>query len=77
MPGLRASSVVPASLHRLEQALGRAGEGTPTTVLLGGDAGVGKTRLIEEFTEHARRQSARVLTGGVSSWGTSGCPTVR
>ena len=61
-------------LDRLEQALGRAGEGTPTTVLLGGDAGVGKTRLIEEFTHRARGPGARVLTGGCLELGDGGLP---
>jgi DNA-binding CsgD family transcriptional regulator/tetratricopeptide (TPR) repeat protein len=61
-------------LARLEQALGRAGQGVPTVVLLGGDAGVGKTRLLEEFTEGARGQGARVLTGGCLELWDGGLP---
>ena len=63
-----------AELARLEQALGRACEGSPTTVLLGGDAGVGKTRLVEEFTRRCREQGARVLTGGCLEVGDGGLP---
>ncbi|MCC5949812.1 MAG: AAA family ATPase [Nitriliruptoraceae bacterium] len=61
-------------LARLEQALARAVEGSPTTVLLGGDAGAGKTRLIEEFTRRCRGQGARVLTGGCLGLGDGGLP---
>jgi DNA-binding CsgD family transcriptional regulator len=61
-------------LDRLEQALGRAGEQASTTVLVGGDAGVGKTRLIEEFARRCRRQGVRVLTGGCLELGDGGLP---
>jgi tetratricopeptide (TPR) repeat protein len=54
--------------------LGRAGDGTSTTVLLGGDAGVGKTRLVEEFAGRCRGQGARVLTGGCLELGDGGLP---
>jgi hypothetical protein len=37
-------------LARLTDVLRSAGEGEPATVLVGGDAGVGKTRLIGEFS---------------------------
>jgi DNA-binding CsgD family transcriptional regulator/tetratricopeptide (TPR) repeat protein len=59
-------------LARLEEALGRAAEGTPTLVLLGGDAGVGKTRLVEEFSRRAREGGARVLAGGCLELGDGG-----
>ena len=61
-------------LARLEQALGRAAEGTPTLLLLGGDAGVGKTRLVEEFSRRAREGGARVLAGGCLELGDGGLP---
>jgi DNA-binding CsgD family transcriptional regulator/tetratricopeptide (TPR) repeat protein len=61
-------------LARLEQALTRAVEGTPATVLVGGDAGAGKTRLVEEFTDSARAQGARVLVGGCLELGDDGLP---
>lgn len=44
------------------------------TVLLGGEAGVGKSRLISEFTAAAERGGARVLTGGCMQLGTDGLP---
>jgi predicted ATPase len=47
-------------LARLEAAW--HGQG-PRFVLIGGAAGVGKTRLMEELGEHATRQSWRVLHG--------------
>ncbi|WP_371479434.1 AAA family ATPase [Kitasatospora sp. NBC_00315] len=37
----------------LAAALRRAGEGRPQAVLIGGEAGVGKTRLLEEFLQQA------------------------
>ena len=42
--------------------------------MIGGEAGVGKTRLICEFTENARDQSTRVLTGGCLELGADGLP---
>ena len=45
-------------LARLREAFGRL----PGAVLIGGEAGIGKTRLVREFT--AGRPAARVLTGG-------------
>jgi predicted ATPase len=47
-------------LARLEAALA-AGE--PRTLLVGGEAGIGKTRLLGEFSARARAAGARVLTG--------------
>jgi DNA-binding CsgD family transcriptional regulator/tetratricopeptide (TPR) repeat protein len=35
----------------------------PAAIFLGGEAGVGKTRLVEEFAARARSTGARVLTG--------------
>ena len=61
-------------LDRLEQALRSAERGTPTTVLLGGDAGIGKTRLIAEFATRARDQGAVVLQGGCLELGEEGLP---
>jgi predicted ATPase len=34
---------------RLDAALERAAAGEPSLVLIGGDAGIGKTRLLSEF----------------------------
>ncbi|MBE1558641.1 helix-turn-helix transcriptional regulator [Nonomuraea africana] len=59
-------------LALLEGALGRARDGAASTVLVGGEAGVGKTRLIREFAERA--EGARVLVGGCLELGTDGLP---
>jgi DNA-binding CsgD family transcriptional regulator len=61
-------------LARLTDVLRSAAEGEPSTVLVGGDAGVGKTRLIGEFSVRAREQGALVLTGGCLQLGGQGLP---
>ena len=43
-------------------------------MLIGGEAGVGKSRLVSEFAARARRRGARVLTGGCLELGTDGLP---
>ncbi|MEV5984998.1 AAA family ATPase [Streptomyces sp. NPDC052051] len=58
----------------LRDALARAGAGTPQTVLVGGEAGVGKTRLIEEFTATAGQADAVVAVGGCVETGAEGLP---
>jgi len=51
-------------LAALDAAWERAGQGQPATVLIGGEAGVGKSRLAEEFGARARAAGAvRVLAG--------------
>lgn len=52
-----------AELERLRAALATAGDGEPGGVLLAGDAGVGKTRLLAELTDEAEAAGALVLTG--------------
>src|SRR5215207_7905866 len=52
-----------AELARLEQALDGAAAGHGATALIGGPAGIGKTRLTGELAERARRRGAIVLTG--------------
>jgi DNA-binding CsgD family transcriptional regulator/tetratricopeptide (TPR) repeat protein len=47
---------------RLHRALQSAGGGDPTTVLIAGEAGIGKTRLVEEFAGQVTQQS-QVLLG--------------
>ncbi|MFI6480676.1 AAA family ATPase [Nonomuraea sp. NPDC050663] len=59
-------------LAALERALADARAGAAATVLVGGEAGVGKTRLIKEFTRRA--EPARVLIGGCLELGTEGLP---
>src|SRR5271170_2419653 len=59
-------------LTALEGAFESVRQGGPATVLLGGEAGVGKSRLVSEFSTTARLAGARVLTGGCLQLGTDG-----
>ena len=52
-----------AELDLLDDALARAADGRPAFVFVGGESGVGKTRLLREFESRARAGSARVLLG--------------
>ncbi|MEA2341456.1 MAG: hypothetical protein QOG11_1533 [Solirubrobacteraceae bacterium] len=61
-------------LDVLDDALGRAAAGEPALVLVGGEAGVGKTRLVEELTTRAEAAGARVLVGGCVELGGEGVP---
>lgn len=58
----------------LHDALVRAAAGEPQALLLGGEAGVGKTRLIEEFATAAGREGAIVVCGGCVEIGADGLP---
>ena len=48
----------------LDAAFASVRRGGPSAVLLGGEAGVGKSRLVGEFGAAAASAGARVLTGG-------------
>ncbi|MFB7573489.1 AAA family ATPase [Streptomyces sp. NPDC056165] len=61
-------------LSTLHDALARAARGEPQALLLGGEAGVGKTRLVEEFTAAAVRAGAVVALGGCVEIGADGLP---
>src|SRR3954469_19158156 len=61
-------------LATMTTALESAVAGTPTVVLLGGEAGVGKTRLVEEAAERAHAAGARVLAGSCIELGGEGLP---
>ncbi|MFC4530117.1 helix-turn-helix transcriptional regulator [Sphaerisporangium dianthi] len=61
-----------AELTFLLDALARVRSRAATTVFIGGEAGVGKSRLIREFAERAGE--ARVLVGGCLELGTDGLP---
>jgi DNA-binding CsgD family transcriptional regulator len=61
-------------LAALEDALVRAGSGSASTVLVGGEAGIGKTRLVGELAKRAGTGGARVLVGGCLELGTEGLP---
>ncbi|MEW1724755.1 BREX system ATP-binding domain-containing protein [Streptomyces sp. NPDC093109] len=58
----------------LTQALARATAGEPQALLIGGEAGVGKTRLVEELREVACAREAVVVTGGCVEIGADGLP---
>ncbi len=77
MPGTRSSPILvgrAAELSLLEGALRRASSGEPEIVLIGGDAGLGKSRLVAEFGETARQAQARVLVGACLDLGGEGLP---
>jgi ATP/maltotriose-dependent transcriptional regulator MalT len=63
-------------LARLRHLLVRAvtGDGEPGVALVGGEAGVGKTRLVEQLTATAGEQGVRVLWGGCVPLGEEGVP---
>jgi ATP/maltotriose-dependent transcriptional regulator MalT len=61
-------------LGTLETALAEAARGRPSAVIVGGEAGVGKSRLIIEFAERSRGAGARVLIGGCLELGAESLP---
>lgn len=61
-------------LDTLNDALARAAAGEPQALLLSGEAGVGKTRLVEEFATAACRQGAVIALGGCVEIGADGLP---
>ncbi|MFF3750872.1 AAA family ATPase [Streptomyces sp. NPDC002018] len=61
-------------LTALTQALARATAGEPQALLIAGEAGVGKTRLIEELHEVACARKAVVAVGGCVEIGADGLP---
>lgn len=61
-------------LGTLHDALARACAGEPQALLIAGEAGVGKTRLVEEFAAAARRRGAVVALGGCVEIGADGLP---
>jgi predicted ATPase len=63
-----------AEMAALESALDAVRQGEPAAVLVGGEAGMGKTRLIGEFTAAARSAGVRVLTGACLELGADGLP---
>lgn len=63
-----------AELAALTDALGRAETGEPQALLLGGEAGVGKTRLMEEFLSGARAAGGVTTVGGCLELGAEGLP---
>ncbi|MEV8247039.1 AAA family ATPase [Streptomyces rochei] len=80
LPPVETRSVSPVFVGRagelatLNEALEGAASAEPQALLLGGEAGVGKTRLVEEFADAARRQGAVVALGGCVEIGADGLP---
>src|SRR5215467_11229934 len=60
-------------LDQLEDALATVCRGEPAAVLLGGETGVGKTRLVTEFAGRVADRS-RALTGNCLDLGAAGLP---
>ena len=63
-----------AELDRLEDAFERATRAEPTFVLVAGDAGVGKSRLLAELGDRVERRGGRMLLGGCLDLGEGGLP---
>src|SRR4029453_5632733 len=61
-------------LRALKVALSRAAAGDPAVVLVGGEAGIGKTRLVSELTAACATDGTRVLTGGCVPVGEGSLP---
>jgi DNA-binding CsgD family transcriptional regulator/tetratricopeptide (TPR) repeat protein len=63
-------------LERLALALAEAAAGRPSTMLVAGDAGIGKSRLVGEFLALARASPAApvILEGGCTDLGGTGLP---
>lgn len=63
-----------AELQVLVDAFERSRKSSATTVLLGGEAGVGKSRLIGRFAEQVGQEGAYVVAGGCVELSTEGLP---
>jgi DNA-binding CsgD family transcriptional regulator/tetratricopeptide (TPR) repeat protein len=63
-----------AELGRLEAAYAYASAGEPVTLCVGGEAGVGKTRLVTRFAGQVRGSGGRVLLGGCIELGEGSLP---
>ena len=62
-----------AELEALDRALDAAELGQPTTILISGDPGVGKTRLLQAWNERAvRDRGARIAVGSCLDLGETG-----
>jgi DNA-binding CsgD family transcriptional regulator/tetratricopeptide (TPR) repeat protein len=61
-------------LELLEAARRRAADGEPAVVLVGGEAGVGKTRLVAELTSRCATEGTPVLVGGCVPVGDGALP---
>lgn len=76
-PEERAATPLLGRRDELVELADRVGLGTdprPTPVVLGGDAGMGKTRLLTELGDRARREGWQVLVGHCLDFGDSALP---
>ena len=75
-----ARPISPTFVGRVQQlavlgdALDAARHGSPSAALVGGEAGVGKSRLVSELAERATADGALVLIGGCPELGADGLP---
>ena len=63
-----------AELDRLAAAFARATAGETRTMIVAGEAGIGKSRLVGAFADRVGSTGGRVLTGGCLPLGTGGLP---
>ncbi len=63
-----------AELQSLCESLERVTGGESATVLVGGEAGVGKSRLVHELIDRARASEVQVLIGGCLELDGGGIP---
>ncbi|WP_432824703.1 helix-turn-helix transcriptional regulator [Dactylosporangium sp. CA-092794] len=63
-----------AELGRLRALLDRAAAGEPVVALVAGEAGIGKSRLVQEVSRIAADAGVRVLAGGCVELGGEGLP---
>lgn len=63
-----------AELARLDELIRSAAGGEPGFALIGGESGVGKSRLMEEFAARAREAGGRVLVGDCVDLGDAELP---
>jgi DNA-binding CsgD family transcriptional regulator len=61
-------------LARLRAAYERVLERKPATVLIAGEAGIGKTRLVAEFADGLAASGGQALVGGCIDFGEDGLP---
>src|SRR5882757_7384130 len=61
-------------LATLTAAFDAAVSGQPSTVIVAGEAGVGKSRLVDELIHHTVADGAQVLAGGALELGAEGLP---
>src|SRR5215204_4622021 len=61
-----------AELSKLDGALDLASQGRASFVIIGGDAGVGKSRLLAAWNEGQRQGEARIAVGACLDLGDSG-----